>query len=93
MREEIGDVQRFVASDEMVRQQPKEGRMKRQNIRTGAPLSVWYEKLKGHIWKEIEVGNGERIPHIFNICFEHVQDEWLKIEAAGPQQVFAKGSG
>ncbi|EYC26345.1 hypothetical protein Y032_0010g1104 [Ancylostoma ceylanicum] len=50
-----------------------------------APLSVWYEKLKTHMWKAIEVGGGERIRHIFNTCLKHVQDVhvWAKEETTG----------
>ncbi|EYC14927.1 hypothetical protein Y032_0039g89 [Ancylostoma ceylanicum] len=42
--------------------------------RSCAPLIVWYEKLKTHMWRAIEVGEGERIRHIFNTCLKHVQD-------------------
>ncbi|KIH51325.1 hypothetical protein ANCDUO_18590 [Ancylostoma duodenale] len=48
-----------------------------------APLAVWYEKLKTHIWKTIEVGEGEIIRHIFNTCLKHVQDVhvWTKVSS------------
>ncbi|RCN33235.1 hypothetical protein ANCCAN_20947 [Ancylostoma caninum] len=49
------------------------------------PLSVWYEKLKTHMWTAIEVCEGERIRHIFNTCLKHVQDvhPWPKDEITG----------
>ncbi|KIH60028.1 hypothetical protein ANCDUO_09729 [Ancylostoma duodenale] len=49
------------------------------------PLSVWYKKLKTHMWTAIEVGEGERIRHIFNMCLKHVQDvhAWPKDEITG----------
>ncbi|KIH47312.1 hypothetical protein ANCDUO_22629 [Ancylostoma duodenale] len=45
------------------------------------PLSVWYQKLKTHMWTVIEVGEGERIRQIFNTCLKHVQDvhAWPKV--------------
>ncbi|RCN53701.1 hypothetical protein ANCCAN_00195 [Ancylostoma caninum] len=36
------------------------------------PLSVWYERLKTHLWTAIEVGEGERIRYSFNTRLKHV---------------------
>ncbi|KAL6743354.1 hypothetical protein Aduo_016400 [Ancylostoma duodenale] len=71
----------WLASGEVVREQPSEDAKHKDCV----PLSVWYEKLKTHLWRAIEVGEGERIRHIFNMCLRHVQDvyAWLKDETTG----------
>ncbi|KIH44835.1 hypothetical protein ANCDUO_25133 [Ancylostoma duodenale] len=85
MREEIGSVPHFWNGWHLVKWFGNNLR-KEAKHKDCAPLSVWYEKLKTHMWKSIEVGNGERIRHIFNTCLKHVQDvhAWPKEETTGP---------
>ncbi|EYC36955.1 hypothetical protein Y032_0841g2631 [Ancylostoma ceylanicum] len=85
MKEEIGNVPHFWDGWHLVKWFGNNLR-KEAKRKDCAPLSVWYEKLKTHMWKSIEVGSGERIRHIFNTCLKHVQDVhlWPKEEATGP---------
>ncbi|EYC29786.1 hypothetical protein Y032_0005g2264 [Ancylostoma ceylanicum] len=85
MRGEIDDVQHFWDGWHLVKWFGNNLR-KEAKHRNCAPLTVWYEKLKTHMWKAIEVGNGERIRHILNTCLKHVQDVhvWPKEELTGP---------
>ncbi|EYC05720.1 hypothetical protein Y032_0080g1330 [Ancylostoma ceylanicum] len=85
MKVEIGDVQHFWDGWHLVKWFGNNLR-KEAKYRSCAPLIVWYEKLKTHMWKAIEVGEGERVRHIFNTCLKHVQDVhvWPKEDATGP---------
>ncbi|KIH68102.1 hypothetical protein ANCDUO_01563 [Ancylostoma duodenale] len=58
-----------------------------QHFWDGWHLVKWFGNnlRKTHLWRAIEVGEGERIRHIFNMCLRHVQDvhAWLKDETTG----------
>ncbi|KIH42600.1 hypothetical protein ANCDUO_27414, partial [Ancylostoma duodenale] len=84
MKEELGGVQHFWDGWHLVKWFGNNLR-KEAKYKNCAPLAVWYEKLKTHMWQAIEVGEGERIRHIFNTCLKHVQDVhvWAKEEATG----------
>ncbi|EYB92585.1 hypothetical protein Y032_0192g1360 [Ancylostoma ceylanicum] len=73
MKKEIGNVPHFWDGWHLVKWFGNNLR-KEARHKDCAPLSVWYENLKTHKWKSIEVGNGERIRHFFNTCLKHVQD-------------------
>ncbi|RCN50519.1 hypothetical protein ANCCAN_03373 [Ancylostoma caninum] len=81
---EIGSVQHFWDGWHLVKWFGNNLR-KEAKHKDCVPLSVWYEKLKTHLWRAIEVGEGERIRHIFNTCLKHVQDvhAWPKDETTG----------
>ncbi|EYC15180.1 hypothetical protein Y032_0037g3365 [Ancylostoma ceylanicum] len=84
MKDEIGSVQHFWDGWHLVKWFGNN--LRKESKHKGCiPLSVWYEKLKTHLWNAIEVGEGERIRHIFNTCLKHVQDvhAWRKDELTG----------
>ncbi|RCN28686.1 hypothetical protein ANCCAN_25570 [Ancylostoma caninum] len=53
-----------------------------------APIAVWTEKVKTHLWKSIEVGagNGDMVRHVFNTCLMHVRGvhQWSPMPETGP---------
>ncbi|EYC37318.1 hypothetical protein Y032_0804g2431 [Ancylostoma ceylanicum] len=63
MKEEVGDVQHFWDGWDLLKWFGN-NRSKEIKHKDCAPLIVWYEKLKTHNWKAIEVGKGEDKAHL-----------------------------
>ncbi|KAL6738079.1 hypothetical protein Aduo_011667 [Ancylostoma duodenale] len=84
MKHEIGSVPHFWDGWHLVKWFGNNLRKEAKN-KGCIPLSVWYQKLKTHMWTNIEVGEGERIRQIFNTCLKHVQDvhAWPKDQITG----------
>ncbi|RCN49277.1 hypothetical protein ANCCAN_04692, partial [Ancylostoma caninum] len=53
-----------------------------------APIAVWAEKVRTHLWISIEVGagNGDMVRHVFNTYPMHVKgvQQWSPTPETGP---------
>ncbi|RCN32297.1 hypothetical protein ANCCAN_21906, partial [Ancylostoma caninum] len=87
LREELGPISHYYDGWHMVKWVGN--RLREESKASGcAPIAVWTEKVKTHLWKSIEVGagNGDMVRHVFNTCLMHVKGvhQWSPTPETGP---------
>ncbi|KHJ77425.1 hypothetical protein OESDEN_22955 [Oesophagostomum dentatum] len=82
LKPELGPIAHFYDGWHMIKWLGN--RLREESKASGcAPIAVWAENVKTHLWRSIQVGagNGDMVNHVFNTCLMHVRNvhQWAPV--------------